>query len=116
MRTHNIPSCYRKSKRSSLVLLTLINPHWLELPLSRTNFHGPKGVRVIEVRLYFTIKSRDIFAVCARFDCSVSQLYMIPPVFYSVGFLFRRYSDTSPGATHSYSMISFCSKHFSLNM
>ena len=30
----------------------VINPHWLELPLSRTNFHGPKGVRAIEVRLY----------------------------------------------------------------
>ena len=25
---------------------------WLELPLSRTNFHSPKGVRAIEVRLY----------------------------------------------------------------
>ena len=31
----------------------VINLHWLELPLSRTNFHGPKGVRAIEVRLYF---------------------------------------------------------------
>ena len=30
----------------------MINPHWLELPLSRTNFHGPKGVRAIEVLLY----------------------------------------------------------------
>ena len=28
------------------------NPPWLEIPLSRTNFHGPKGVRAIEVRLY----------------------------------------------------------------
>ena len=31
----------------------MINTHWLELPLSRTNFHGPKGVRAIEVRVYF---------------------------------------------------------------
>ena len=31
----------------------MINPHWFELPLSRTNFHGPIGVRAIEVRLYF---------------------------------------------------------------
>ena len=30
----------------------MINPRWLELLLSRTNFHGPKGVRAIEVRLY----------------------------------------------------------------
>ena len=33
-------------------LALLINPHLLELVLSRTNFHGPKGVRAIEVRLY----------------------------------------------------------------
>ena len=33
----------------------MINPRWLELPLSRTNFHGPKGVRAIEVRLYIQI-------------------------------------------------------------
>ena len=25
---------------------------WLELPISRTNFNGPKDVRAIEVRLY----------------------------------------------------------------
>ena len=30
----------------------MINPQWLELPMSRTNFHGPKDVRVIEIRLY----------------------------------------------------------------
>ena len=28
---------------------SIINPQWLELPLSRTNFHSPKGVRAIEV-------------------------------------------------------------------
>ena len=31
----------------------MINPQWFELPMSRTNFHGPKDVRAIEVRLYF---------------------------------------------------------------
>ena len=30
----------------------MINTHLLKLPLSRTYFHGPKGVRAIEVRLY----------------------------------------------------------------
>ena len=30
----------------------MINPQWLELPMSRANFHGPKDVRAIEVRLY----------------------------------------------------------------
>ena len=29
-----------------------INPQWLELPISRTNFHGPKEVWAIEVLLY----------------------------------------------------------------
>ena len=28
------------------------NPQYLELPISRSNFHGPKEIRVIEVRLY----------------------------------------------------------------
>ena len=30
----------------------MIKSHLLELPISRTNFHGPKDVRVIEVWLY----------------------------------------------------------------
>ena len=33
----------------------MINPQWLELPMSRTNFHGPKDVRAIEVRPYMLI-------------------------------------------------------------
>ena len=34
----------------------MINLHWLELPMARTLFHGPKGVRAIEVRLYIMYK------------------------------------------------------------
>ena len=30
----------------------MINPQWLELPMSRTNFYSPKDVQAIEVRLY----------------------------------------------------------------
>ena len=30
----------------------MINPQWLELLISRTNFHAPKDVRAIEFRLY----------------------------------------------------------------
>ena len=30
----------------------VINPQWLELPISRTNFYSPKDVRAIEVWLY----------------------------------------------------------------
>ena len=33
----------------------MINPQYLELPMSWTNFHGPKDVRTIEVRLYAEI-------------------------------------------------------------
>ena len=31
---------------------TMINLHWLELPMARTIFYDSKGVRAIEVRLY----------------------------------------------------------------
>ena len=78
MRTHNIPLCYRKSNRPLLCRLpgAFINPHWLELPLSRTNFHGPKGVRAIEVRLYLDDMSimsiiqhyRDSMLSCPRHE------------------------------------------------
>ena len=30
----------------------MINPQWLELPMSRSNLQGPKDIRLIEVRLY----------------------------------------------------------------
>ena len=33
----------------------MINLHRLELPMTRTIFHGPKGVRAIEVRLYMDL-------------------------------------------------------------
>ena len=35
----------------------MINPQWLELPMSRMNFHGPKDVRAIVVRLYIQTKN-----------------------------------------------------------
>ena len=54
MRTHNIPSCYRKSKRFLLSLLTwrYYQPSLARTTPSQTNFHGPEGVRAIEVLLY----------------------------------------------------------------
>ena len=30
----------------------MINPQWLELPISQTNFHGSKDIRAIEDRMY----------------------------------------------------------------
>ena len=56
MRTHNIPSYYRKSKRYLYFAFcsgATINTHLLELPLSRRYFLSPKDVRAIEVLLYF---------------------------------------------------------------
>ena len=38
-------------KLSTFASWAMINPLWLELPMSGTNFHGPKHVRFIEVRL-----------------------------------------------------------------
>ena len=54
MRTHKIPLCYsnQRDPYNASRPCVIINPHWLELPLSRTNFQGPKGVPAIEVRLY----------------------------------------------------------------
>ena len=36
----------------------MINPQWLELAMSRTNLHGPKDVRVIEVGQYSILLHR----------------------------------------------------------
>ena len=38
----------------------MINLHWLELPMARTIFHGHKGVRAIEVRLYSPLEKCSI--------------------------------------------------------
>ena len=38
----------------------MIDLQWLELTISRTNFHGPKDVRAIEVRLYSKPSAEDI--------------------------------------------------------
>ena len=58
---HRIHSTYHyfKEDRNNILKLSpvasgpdaMINPRWLELPVSRTNFYGPKDVRSIEVRL-----------------------------------------------------------------
>ena len=34
----------------------MVNTHKLELPLSRTYFHGSKGIRAIEVLLYVVVR------------------------------------------------------------
>ena len=68
MRTHNIPPCYRKIKdililHPDLALLsTLIGSNYP----SRTNFHGPYGVRANEVRLYFPWFSELRFSLLSR--------------------------------------------------
>ena len=44
----------------------MINPHWLELPMSRINFHGPKDVRAIEVLMYATDGTKGLWDVFPR--------------------------------------------------
>ena len=51
----------------------MINPQWLELPMSRTNFHGPKDVRVIEVRLY----DHNRFNTISPSPCHVSEVVIL---------------------------------------
>ena len=36
----------------------MIHLHWPEIPIARTIFHGPKGVRAIKVRLYMENESK----------------------------------------------------------
>ena len=38
----------------------MINPQWFELPMFRTNFHDPKDVRAIEVRLYLVKYCKEL--------------------------------------------------------
>ena len=45
----------------------MINLRWLKLPMARTLFHGPKGVRAIEVRLYPLYASYGIGMISLHF-------------------------------------------------
>ena len=58
----------------------MINPQWLELPLSRINFHGPKDVRAIEVLLYLesylSYFSTKTNVVCTHEKCLLEALLM----------------------------------------
>ena len=38
----------------------MINPQWLELSMSRTNFYRPKDVQDIEVGLYVTESAEEL--------------------------------------------------------
>ena len=60
MRTLNIPLFFGISKTVPKLSQSASRPgalthQWLELPMSRTNFHGPKDVRAIEDRLCMDI-------------------------------------------------------------
>ena len=64
---------------------TMINLHWLELPMARTIFHGPKGVRAIEVRLYVYSRkaqfafcsNKHLFCTVAYIRCIISNTLMV---------------------------------------
>ena len=51
----------------------MINPQWLELPISRTNFHGPKDVRAIEVRLYI-VYDKEVWSADIRVNM-IQRIY-----------------------------------------
>ena len=57
--TYNYILCRRSIDFPELAIFAsrpgaMNNLHWLELPMARTLFYGPKGVRTIEVRLYIS--------------------------------------------------------------
>ena len=57
----------------------MINPHQLELPLSRTYLHSSIGVRAIEVRLYYThfeLGKNLILRFCLIIPISFSVIYI----------------------------------------
>ena len=64
-----------------------MNPHWLELPLSRTNFDSPKGVRAIEVRLYFAKDYCDVHTTLAKVDVIEMLKFVIDNIYVA----FRRW-------------------------
>ena len=47
---------------------TEIYPGWLELPLSGTNFHGPKPVRATEVLLHYFSSNQLFYFMTAVYD------------------------------------------------
>ena len=80
MRTHNIPSCYRKSKRSSLFLLTwcFYQPSLARTtPVSNSNFHGPKGVRAIEGLLYMYLFFGPFFFLSKQHTGSCKKILLV---------------------------------------
>ena len=42
----------------------MINPQWLELPMSRTIFYGPKDVRAIDIRPYLKLQESNYIFIC----------------------------------------------------
>ena len=44
----------------------MINPQWLELPISRIHFHGFKDIRAIEVRLYLFYRTYKDMSLLSR--------------------------------------------------
>ena len=64
MRTLNITLLSIRSKTIPRLLSfsPMINPNWVELPMSRMNVHGLRDVRSIEVLLYIYIS----YCACAK--------------------------------------------------
>ena len=63
----------------------MISPQWLGLLMSRTNFHGPKDVRAIEVRLYFARDHSDAPQKYSDADVKKMLAYLIDNIFMEFG-------------------------------
>ena len=79
----------------------MINPQWLELPMSRMSFHGPKDIRAIKVFQYLInhiLYSELVIATCVGHNNlsfkSISTIHFLSCVCLhtSVGQIWRRSS------------------------
>ena len=52
----------------------MINPQWLELPMSRTKLHGPKRVRAIEVGQYLYTYQVDKVMISQRLKSTINAI------------------------------------------
>ena len=57
----------------------MITLDWLEQPMARTIFHGPKGVRAIEVRLYTNTEFCRAYSFTLRKHAYPNILEILPP-------------------------------------
>ena len=84
----------------------MINPQWLELPMSRTIFCGPKDVRAIEVRLYTVCLGLFVLIFEVWTDQTDLSVWTLHLILYSLGWVYCNLGITANGLCSSLQVIS----------